>query len=162
MNLATVRAAVEAVTDPEYPDLTIAALGMVHTVDVATDGTVTVELLPTVLGCPALRVIEADVCAAVRSAVGDGTQPVDVRFLAQPAWTPDRISASARQHLAQEYTITIRGRDGRAVCPVCGGKNLEERSPFGPTLCRSVSYCPDCRNPVEVVRTRSTFAGVES
>lgn len=147
---AAVRTAVAAVTDPEYPDLTIEQLGMLETVREVAGGQVEVGLVPTMLGCPALREIEADVIAAA-SAVR-GVDAVSVRFLAQPAWTPDRVAPDARDRLAREYTISIRRPDGSAICPVCGGRDVEERSAFGPTLCRSVAWCPDCRNPVEVLR----------
>jgi ring-1,2-phenylacetyl-CoA epoxidase subunit PaaD len=151
MSLASeVRRAVAAVTDPEYPDLTIVQLGMLEAVRDGGDGRVEVDLIPTVLGCPALREIEADVVAAA-SAV-PGVRGVEVRFLAQPAWTADRVAPEARDRLAREYTISIRAVDGSTICPVCGGRNVEERSAFGPTVCRSVAWCPDCRNPVEVLR----------
>ena len=65
-----IRVAVAAVTDPEYPDLTIADLGILEGVTVLAPApgevgpSVLVELVPTVLGCPALRTIELDVVAA--------------------------------------------------------------------------------------------------
>ncbi len=187
---AAVALAVAAVTDPEYPDVTIAELGMVERVLlVGADGTeqpawiggldreaperealqgadtgavrlegddggaeamvIRVELVPTVLGCPALRMIEADVRAA---ALGAGASQVEVAFLLQPVWSPDRIAAPARQRLAQEYTITLRGRDGSLRCPLCGSAQVAERSAIGPARCRAVYYCESCRNPVEVLR----------
>jgi len=150
LDAGIIRAAVAAVTDPEYPDLTIEQLGMLERVRVADDATVIVELVPTVLGCPALRTIEADVVAAARRVAPAAV--VEVRFLAQPAWTPERIAPDARTRLAREYTITIRAHDGTTLCPVCGSRNVTERSAFGPTVCRSIAYCADCRNPVEVIR----------
>lgn len=154
---AAVRDAVAAVTDPEYPDLTIEQLGMLEAVREPAAGRVEVDLVPTVLGCPALREIEADVVAAATAV--PGVDSVGVRFLAQPTWTPDRVAPDARDRLAREYTITIRSADGSAICPVCGGREVEERSAFGPTVCRSVAWCPDCRNPVEVLRMTASSAG---
>lgn len=146
---AAVRAAVTAVRDPEYPDLTIEDLGILESVDVGTDGMVAVGLVPTMLGCPALKVIESDVAAAAH---GAGAGEVEVTFLARPAWTPERIRPEARSLLAREYAIAIRGRDGAVICPVCGGRDVQPRSEFGTTLCRSLAWCASCRNPVEVVR----------
>lgn len=145
---AAVTAAVAAVTDPEYPDVSIAELGMLERV---TDdgGHVVVELVPTVLGCPALRTIEADVVAAAR---GAGASSAEVRFLLAPVWSPDRVAPGARHRLASEYTITLRGADGRLRCPVCGSAAVRDTSAFGPARCRSVAHCDDCRNPVEVLR----------
>jgi ring-1,2-phenylacetyl-CoA epoxidase subunit PaaD len=144
-----VRAAVAAVTDPEYPDLTIADLGILERVEVDDAGTVSVALVPTVLGCPALDVIEADVAAAARAA---GAREVDVTFLTSPSWTPDRIAPGARRFLAREMTVAIRARDGAVTCPVCGSTAVSHRSDFGPTVCRQLWWCDACRNPVEVIR----------
>jgi ring-1,2-phenylacetyl-CoA epoxidase subunit PaaD len=147
-----VRAAVAAVVDPEYPGITIADLGILEAVRVvAYPGVVgaEVDLVPTVLGCPALHVIEADVVAAARAA---GAGEVAVRFLSRPAWTPDRIRPAARAALAGELTVAIRRRDGSVVCPVCGSTAVRQRSAFGATLCRELWWCEACRNPVEVVR----------
>jgi ring-1,2-phenylacetyl-CoA epoxidase subunit PaaD len=54
--------------------------------------------------------------------------------------------------LAGEFTVAVRGRDGGVICPVCGSRDVEDRSEFGATLCRSLAWCAACRNPVEVVR----------
>lgn len=165
--LADVARAVAAVMDPGYPDVTIAELGMLERVVLieddptdhlapadADDGgaarlRVRVELVPTVLGCPALRMIELDVQAAALDA---GATMVEVAFLMQPVWSPDRIAAPARQRLARDYTITLRGRDGSLRCPLCGSAEVSERSAIGPARCRAVYYCDGCRNPVEVLR----------
>ena len=147
-----VRRAVSAVTDPEYPDISITELGMVESIEVGEDtGTVSVGLVPTVLGCPALEIIAADVETACRSVVDDD-YTVSVRFLTEPVWTPNRISPSARRFLARELTIGIRSANGVVICPVCGSRDVNERSAFGPTLCRSVAWCDACRNPVEVIK----------
>lgn len=150
MSIEAIRAAVAAVCDPEYPDLTIEDLGILERVSFdATDGSLLIELVPTVMGCPALSVIEADVVAAAR---GAGAVEVVVRFLALPLWSPERIRPEARNHLAREYTVAIRRPGGAIACPVCGSAEVEHRSDFGSTPCRSVSWCPACRNPIEVLR----------
>jgi len=151
IDAAAVAAAVAAVEDPEYPGLTIADLGILHDVRVDTSsGAVEVDLLPTRLGCPALDMIRRDVEAAARTVAGTGA--VDVSFRHEPAWTPSRITAGARRHLAQEMTVTVRRRDGSLTCPVCGGGDVETLSEVGPAPCRSIARCHSCRNPVEVMR----------
>ena len=167
--VAAVRRAVAAVTDPEYPDLTIEDLGILEyvectgaTTDCGGEGMkVRVGLVPTVLGCPALRAIEADVVAAARSAamldVPADARPIDVAvdvvFLTSPAWSTERIRPRARAYLARELTIALRRRDGEVTCPVCGSAAVRHRSDFGPTRCREVWWCEACRNPVEVLRS---------
>ena len=49
-------AALEAVTDPEIPVLTIADLGILRDVSVQND-TVEVTITPTYSGCPAMNMI---------------------------------------------------------------------------------------------------------
>lgn len=144
-----VREAVAAVVDPEYPELTIVDLGMLAGVEVSAEGRAAVAVLPTVLGCPALAVIEADIVAA---ALAVGATAAEVTFLTAPRWTPERISPQARAFLAREMTVAIRRRDGSLRCPVCGSAAVTPRSAFGPTLCRELWWCDECRNPVEVIR----------
>ncbi|WP_419842991.1 metal-sulfur cluster assembly factor [Candidatus Poriferisodalis sp.] len=179
---AAVVGAVSSVCDPEYPEITIADLGILERVCAGDDGrSVRVELVPTMLGCPALDVIARDVTDAARSACGASEVSVEVVFVADPVWTPDRIAPAAVEFMAREYSVAVRRArpqsvrsDGAqpddaqpddaqpddaqpdnaqpdAVCPVCNSAGLEHRSDFGPTPCRSVYWCPSCRNPVEVV-----------
>lgn len=154
---AAVRSAVSAVCDPEYPEITIAELGILERVCASDDGSaVRIELVPTMLGCPALDVIASDVTAAARSACIGSDVSVDVVFVADPVWTPDRIAPAAVDFMAREYSVAVRraqpaGAAPAATCPICGNDALEHRSDFGPTPCRSVEWCPSCRNPIEVV-----------
>ncbi len=154
---AAVFEAVSTVCDPEYPEITIAELGILERVSVSNaSSAVRIELIPTMLGCPALDVIADDVTAAARSACVGSDVSVDVVFVADPVWTPDRIAPGAVSFLASEYSVAVRrSQSDRAVptatCPICGHDALEHRSDFGPTPCRSVEWCPSCRNPIEVV-----------
>src|SRR5207245_9970646 len=50
---AAVWSALAEIPDPEIPAISVVDLGIVHRVDVSAD-TVRVEILPTVVGCPAL------------------------------------------------------------------------------------------------------------
>ena len=36
-----------------------------------------------------------------------------------------------------------------AECPFCGSRNTALENPFGPTLCRAIYHCADCRQPFE-------------
>ena len=149
VDLNSVRSAVCAVTDPEYPDLTIQQLGILENVVADSEG-IRVDLVPAISGCPALQTIEQD----VRSAAEACGYEIKVRFCSSPVWTPDRISDDARIFLAKEYSVAIRPKSGSVECPICGKSSLQHRSDVGPTACRSVEWCPDCRNPIEVVRSR--------
>ena len=147
---AEVRRVVADVSDPEFPGVSIDHLGILESVEVDDDGRARVRLLPTFLGCPALGVIADDVAAAASSV--SGVVDVQVEFRSDPVWTPDRISAAGRRLLAEEFTVAVRAARRLVTCPVCGSRNVSEVSPFGPTACRAIAYCPDCRNPLEVMR----------
>jgi ring-1,2-phenylacetyl-CoA epoxidase subunit PaaD len=147
--LSEVRAAVASVHDPEYPGVSIDDLGLVVEVGLEA-GRVAVDLIPTFSGCPALDLIADDVRAAV--AAVDGVEAVEVRWVADGVWTPERLSLSARRALADEFTVVLRRSDGSLACPVCGAGSVLDTSEAGPTRCRSLAWCPDCRNSVEVLR----------
>jgi phenylacetate-CoA oxygenase PaaJ subunit len=94
--VAEVWRALESVTDPEYP-LSIVDLGMVYGAGVQ-DGSVSIDLTFTSIGCPAMEMIVSD----IREAVGalPGVTNVDVRVVWSPPWSKDRISARGRRVLA--------------------------------------------------------------
>ncbi len=149
----SVRAAVAAVPDPEYPDVSIVDLGLLESLTVADtpEGVVaSVGLIPTFSGCPALDMIAGDVRASVEQL--DAVDRCDVTWLAGPVWESTRLTGAARTRLADDYTVVLRRKDGSLLCPVCGSDAVVDQAMVGPTRCRSVAWCPSCRNPVEVMR----------
>ena len=145
----TVLDAIRSVTDPEYPDVSILDLGLVESIRVDGDR-IAIGLIPTFSGCPALTMIADDVKLAVESV--PTVSRCRVEWLAAPTWTPDRLTETARAALAEDYTVVLRSRDGSLRCPVCGSRAVRDQSMAGPTRCRSIAWCDDCRNPVEVMR----------
>ena len=143
-----VRAAVAAVDDPELPGVSIVELGLLEQLSADAAGAVSIGLIPTFSGCPALSLIERRV-RAVAEAV-DGVRSVEIAFLAAPVWSVARISELARAQLATGLNVAVE-RDGRAACPRCGSETVE-RSMFGPTRCRAVHRCPGCGEAIEVMR----------
>ncbi len=143
-----IREAISAVDDPEYPGLSIVDLGLLESIHVRPDG-VTVGLIPTFSGCPALVVI-AD---AVRDAVGriDGIDDVDVVWLRTPSWSTDRVTRRARRVLADSFSVAVQFAQQLPACPRCG-ETTTPRSAFGPSRCRAINTCGRCREPVEVLR----------
>ena len=148
-----VRDAVRAVPDPEYPDVSIIDLGLLESLSVGTDGDATVArvgLIPTFSGCPALDMIASDVRVSVESL--DAVDRCEVTWLAGPVWDSTRLTQTAQTRLADDYTVVLRRKDGSLLCPVCGSDAVVDQAMVGPTRCRSVAWCPSCRNPVEVMR----------
>lgn len=155
-----IRAALEAVMDPEIPTCSIADLGMIERV-AATDDAVEVDLLPTFVGCPAKDVIGADAREALRDVAGD--REVRVRFVYDPPWTTARITDAGKAAL-REYGISPHWEGGPPAgpvvvpllskkagvpCPYCGSAETVMESAFGPTPCRAAHFCRACRNAFE-------------
>ena len=142
-----VRAILRTVHDPEIPTVSIVDLGLVHDIRTGPDGRIAVELLPTFVACPALEVIRATVVDAL-AVLG---RPVDVSFTFAVPWTTDRMTAAGRAGLAAAgIAPPSAGDDVR--CPYCASANVAMDSAFGPTLCRSLFYCRDCRQPFEAFK----------
>lgn len=154
LDVATVRAALGEVPDPEIPVVSIVDLGMVEDVEVNPDR-IHVELLPTFIGCPALDAIRASVEARL-AAFG---RPVEVRFDYRVPWTSDRITPDGRDRLrASGFAPPAPSQPDQPVlvqlaapvpCPNCGSNRTVIENAFGPTQCRSIYHCTDCRQPFE-------------
>ena len=152
-----VLAVLAAIPDPEIPAVTLVDLGVIG--DVAVDEHhVRVELLPTFVGCPAIEVMRAQV--AERLSALDPTRRVEVEVSFATPWTSDRISARGRERLRLSgFAPPPTGPEPVALdelavlpvatCPFCGSRNTALDNPFGPTLCRAIYHCADCRQPFE-------------
>ncbi|HEY8437913.1 MAG TPA: 1,2-phenylacetyl-CoA epoxidase subunit PaaD [Candidatus Limnocylindrales bacterium] len=141
-----VRAALRRVVDPEIPTVSIVDLGLVHVVRIEPPR-ITVELLPTFVACPALEVIRS----AVADALAGFCRPVEVDFTFAVPWTTDRLTPAGRRRLAAAgIAPPAEPRDVR--CPFCASARVAMDSAFGPTLCRSLFYCRDCRQPFEAFK----------
>jgi len=148
--------ALAAIRDPEIPAIGLVDLGVIGEVRIGPD-LVHVDLLPTFVGCPAIEVMRQQIGERLTElGVADRVE-VDVSF-AIP-WTSERISEAGREQLrrsgfAPPVMDAGEGLDGLAVlpiaeCPYCGSRNTTLDNPFGPTLCRAIYHCADCRQPFE-------------
>jgi ring-1,2-phenylacetyl-CoA epoxidase subunit PaaD len=161
---AAVRAALTEVMDPELPMLSVVDLGIIHRVDVGPDpdrDPIRVEILPTFVGCPALEIIKSSIAERL-SAFG---RPVEVTATFEVPWTSERISAAGRAALlaagiAPPDTGPGAGAPGglidlepRVPCPHCGSRRTVVENLFGPTQCRTIRYCADCRQPFESIKS---------
>ena len=147
------------VLDPEVPVLSVVELGIVRDVEVTPEA-VTVVVTPTYSGCPAIKVIEDDILAALRA---HGHADARVRTSFAPAWTTDWIGEDARAKL-RAYGIAppapttddgglvqlLRRRPAEPTpCPFCGSSRTTLRSEFGSTACKAMHYCDACQQPFE-------------
>lgn len=153
-----VRDALEDVMDPEIPNLSIVDLGVVRNVEVREDA-IEVELMPTFVGCPALEVMKEGVRERVHQLAPD--RAVKVKVTLDEPWTSDRISERGRQALKTSGFAPPplrREMPARAnliqlmpvaECPYCNSRNTVMDNAFGPTLCKAIYYCRNCRQPFE-------------
>jgi ring-1,2-phenylacetyl-CoA epoxidase subunit PaaD len=152
-------AALEEIPDPEIPVISLVELGVIR--DVAIEGDrVRVELTPTFLGCPALEAM----CAALAERVAKLGATADVAVITDDSWSTDRISPAGREKLRAAgfapptprslgATTLVQLSSNAFRCPYCGSTSTRLENIFGPTPCRSIRYCDDCRQPFEQFKT---------
>lgn len=140
------------VEDPEIPTLSIVEMGMVKGVRIEGHH-VQIDLLPTFVGCPALKILEKNI--KERMLCIHGVKNVDVQFIFDPPWTSDRILETGREKLRQFGILPppkSANEPWTIECPFCQSQNVTLDNLFGPTACRSIAYCRDCRNPFEAMK----------
>lgn len=152
----------DTVKDPEVPVLSVVELGIVRDARVE-GGIVTVTLTPTYSGCPAMRVIEDDITAALTAR---GLSPVHIETVFAPAWTTDWLSDDAKRKL-EAYGIAPPGRAPHETlvsltrapsagaaprCPYCHSHDTVVKSEFGSTACKSICFCRACSQPFEMFK----------
>jgi ring-1,2-phenylacetyl-CoA epoxidase subunit PaaD len=47
---------------------------------------------------------------------------------------------------------TLIDLEARVPCPHCGSRRTRLDNAFGPTQCRTIRYCTDCRQPFEAIK----------
>ena len=141
-----IRDALRGVADPEIPAVSIVDLGMVERIEVGPDR-IEVELLPTFVGCPAQELIRSTVI----DALAPFGRPTVVGYSFRVPWTSDRITATGRANLTAAG-FAPPAEPGDVRCPRCGSGVVVRDSYFGPTQCRSLWYCRDCRQPFEAFK----------
>ena len=161
---AVVHAALTEVMDPELPMLSVVDLGIIHRVDVdgaSSRGPIRVEILPTFVGCPALELIKS----SIAERLGVFGRPIAVTATFEVPWTSERISPAGRAALlAAGIAPPGAGAVGsvpgglidlepRVPCPHCGSRRTTVENLFGPTQCRTIRYCADCRQPFESIKS---------
>jgi ring-1,2-phenylacetyl-CoA epoxidase subunit PaaD len=143
----------EEVKDPEIPVLSLVDLGVITRVEVQHNK-VFIEMTPTFVGCPALDYMKEEIQTLLKD---KGIENATVEVNYKKAWSSDHISEKGRLAL-QHYgfappppaqIFADLGILENAICPRCHQTNTEMKSPFGPTLCRSLYYCNTCHEAFE-------------
>jgi ring-1,2-phenylacetyl-CoA epoxidase subunit PaaD len=143
----------EEVKDPEIPVLSLVDLGVISEVELV-NGHVRVELTPTFAGCPAMEMMKIEVIETLKS---KGIQNPEVEISFRIPWTSELITEKGKKAL-KEFGLAPPPSNKlftdleileNAICPRCNGNNTELKNAFGPTLCRSIHFCSDCREAFE-------------
>lgn len=164
--LARIWAALDTLSDPEIPVVTLRDMGILRDVVAQSDGSWTVVITPTYSGCPAMDQIEDDVQSTL-SALGVNAK---VQTQLAPAWTTDWMNQAARDQL-RAYGIAPPARCGATndtrvgssvvqfaarasqpdvvPCPQCGSQDTTETSHFGSTACKALYKCLSCMEPFD-------------
>lgn len=146
---AEVWQALAEVQDPELP-IGVIDLGLIREVTVQ-GGCVVVAIVPTFSACPAIEVIRHDIRTRILAVPGVEAATVELAF--DEPWTMARMSSQGRAALtAFGLSLPRAGAAEPVACAYCGSTNTTLENPFGPTLCRAIYYCLDCRNPIERFR----------
>jgi ring-1,2-phenylacetyl-CoA epoxidase subunit PaaD len=162
---AGIWAALAEIPDPEIPAISLLDLGVIHGFRFsplpAGGERLTVELMPTFVGCPAIEVMRQQIAERLSDRGFADEIVVELTF-AEP-WTSDRISPAGREALRLSgfappvHIGSTFGGDSLTVlpiatCPYCASRNTTLENPFGPTLCRAIYHCADCRQPFEAFK----------
>lgn len=144
----------EEVKDPEIPVLSLLDLGVITYIDIIDENSVEVTITPTFIGCPAMDYMKADIKEVLEKR---GIKNVVVKVSHKEPWNTNKISEKGKQALKKfglappppHNLIVDLDILEHAQCPNCDSTNTDLRSPFGPTLCRSIHHCYDCHETFE-------------
>lgn len=146
--------ALEVVKDPEIPTLSMVDMGIITKVEVRGESNVYVEMTPTFTGCPAIKMMENMVAERLKEI---GIETVEVKTTFDKPWNSNKLTERGLMCLKKHGLAPPPKHEGEitmellehSICPHCGSKNTDMKTPFGPTLCRSMHYCNDCLQAFE-------------
>jgi len=163
--LSEIWRALETLTDPEIPVVSLREMGILRDVRGDALNGFEVVITPTYSGCPAMEQIHDDVLTAMQQL---GHKANVVTQLA-PAWTTDWMTAEAREKLRaygiapplacatssalsqasapNTQVLTFAKRpvaNQKIACPQCASDNTTEISHFGSTACKALYKCLAC------------------
>ncbi|MEQ8476673.1 1,2-phenylacetyl-CoA epoxidase subunit PaaD [Fulvivirga sp.] len=143
----------EEVKDPEIPVLSLVDLGVITNIDI-NEHRVAVTMTPTFVGCPAIDYMKQDVIEVLNSY---GIDNVDVQVNFDEPWNSNKITDKGRKAL-KDFGLAPPPKHNLIVdidildnieCPNCGRNNSVMKTPFGPTACRSIHFCNNCKETFE-------------
>lgn len=142
------------VKDPEIPVISVVDLGVIKEVEIAPEGHITVEMVPTFAGCPAINFMKMEIEEVLKN---HGLENVEVKVNYNRKWSSNDVTELGRKQML-EYGLSPPPRfEGevemehleKAICPNCGSTETVMNSTFGPTLCRALHKCNNCGEAFE-------------
>ena len=143
----------EEVMDPEIPVLSLVDLGVITGVEISGDH-VKVNMTPTFAGCPAMDYMKKDVERVLEE---HDIENYEVNISFETQWNSNMVTEKGRAALKnfglapppKHNLIVDLDIISNANCPYCDSDNTDMKTPFGPTLCRSMHYCNNCKQAFE-------------
>lgn len=149
--------ALSRIADPEIPVLSLVELNIIREVRIV-EMRVTVEMTPTFLGCPALEYMKKEIKDKL---LGLGFDEVTVELKLSPPWSTDMLTEEVREKLRvfgiappeKRMATLAEALQKPVACPYCRSMETRLDSPFGPTLCKQIFYCKQCKQSFERFKT---------
>jgi len=142
------------IPDPEIPVISLVDLGIIRGIKWQGEWLI-IAITPTYSGCPATRIIQADIEQHMRKC---GLSRLIIERQLSPVWTTDWISQAGRNKL-QRYGIappqpgvsstSEAAVSANVICPRCQSSNTRKVSQFGSTPCKASYQCCDCLEPFD-------------
>ena len=142
------------VVDPEIPTISLIDLGVITDIIIDSSNHITVKMTPTFAGCPAMDYMKQNVEDVLKD---QGIESFNVKMNFDTQWTSNNITEDGLKAI-KKHGLAPPPRHKlivdidilkKAECPFCGNTNTILKSPFGPTLCRSLHYCDSCSQAFE-------------
>lgn len=154
LNKEIVTSWLQEVKDPEIPVLSLIDLGVITDIIIENNNAVCIKMTPTFAGCPAIDFMKKEVEETLTK---NGLSDYSVIVSFEQQWNSNMISEEGRRALKKFglapppkhnliFDIDIIGN---AQCPYCNSNDTFMHTPFGPTLCRSMHYCNNCKQAFE-------------
>lgn len=143
----------QEVKDPEIPVLSLVDLGVITNISIEHQK-VEVTMTPTFVGCPAIDYMKQDVVDVLTY---HGISDVTVNVTFEKQWNSNMITEKGRKAL-KDFGLAPPPKHDLIVdldilenieCPNCGSTETVMKSPFGPTACRSIHHCSNCKETFE-------------
>lgn len=144
------------IPDPEIPVISIIDLGIVRSIEIENQNSISLTITPTYSGCPAMKQIEDDVKSLLKS---NGFENISIKTIYSPPWTTDWIPEEAKEKLRKygiappEHTTQdkswITGKLKIITCPHCKSQQTKLISQFGSTSCKALYQCENCLEPFD-------------